>query len=243
MKYNGGRYNGWQKQPNAPSVQEMLERGLSAILRTDTQVTGAGRTDTGVHASFYVAHFDCIGDINDGSDFCYHLNAILPHDISVTKIAKVKDDAHARFDALSREYKYYIATTKDPFSQLFSWQYTFPLDFETMNMAASRLLQETDFTSFCKLHSNNKTNVCRLTDSRWERHGDKFTYTVRADRFLRNMVRALVGTLVDVGRGKLSLDQFDNVVAGRNRSLAGTSAPPQGLFLTDITYPDNIFII
>ncbi len=242
LKYDGSNYNGWQVQDNAPSVQSALEASLSTILRVETPVVGAGRTDTGVHAAAYTAHFDATAEIADPADFCYHLNAILPHDIAVTGVDKVKDDAHARFGALSREYKYYVSTTKDPFRRAYSWQYTFPLDLDAMNRASAMLLDVEDFTSFCKLHSDNKTNICHLSDSRWVREGDLLVYTVRADRFLRNMVRALVGTLVDVGRSKLSLDDFIKVIEHRDRGLAGTSAPAQGLFLTDVAYPADIYI-
>lgn len=242
LSYSGGAYNGWQVQPGAPSVQQTLQDGLSTILRRPTAVTGAGRTDTGVHAAYYVAHFDAPEAVADPQKFCYHLNAVLPGDIAVRGIRRVRDDAHARFDALRREYKYYISTVKDPFAVDTAYLWTPPLDVGAMNRAAAMLPGQKDFTSFCKLHSDNKTNICRVDRAVWEAAGDKLVFTIAADRFLRNMVRAVVGTLMDVGRGKLDVEGFSDVVAGRDRSLAGTSAPAHGLFLTAVDYPGDIYL-
>ena len=242
LSYSGKNYNGWQIQPNAPSVQQTLQEGLSVILRTPTEVVGAGRTDTGVHASYYVAHFDTPESLGDKSRFCYHLNAVLPYDIAVRGLRRVRDDAHARFDATLREYKYYVSSRKDPFCRDTAYILTLPLDVERMNAAAALLPQYADFTSFSKLHSGNKTNICRVTEAVWRLEGEMLVFTVSADRFLRNMVRAIVGTLLDVGRGKLSVDGFRVVIEGRDRALGSTSAPPQGLFLSRVEYPENLYL-
>ncbi len=237
LSYNGSNYCGWQRQSDAPSVQQTLEEALSLFLRRDIEVIGAGRTDTGVHAAYYVAHFDADTELTDGKDLVYHLNSMLPGDIALKSVTPVADDAHARFDALEREYTYYILQYKDPFRRNTAWQYFVPLDVDAMNAAAGWLLQYDDFTSFAKLNSNNKTNICRVSSAHWRR-GDKgeLVFTIRADRFLRNMVRAIVGTLVDVGRGKITPDDFRRIIEARDLSLSSGGAPAQGLFLTDIKY-------
>lgn len=240
LAYNGAGYNGWQRQPNAPSVQEMLERGLSTLLGAPHEVVGAGRTDTGVHAAFAVAHFDAADDELTGKildpEFVYHLNCILPKDISVRKVYGVADEKHARFDARRREYKYYITTVKDPFATGTAWQITQPLNVDAMQTAAVSLMRYEDFTSFAKLHSDTKTNRCTIFGANWRAEGDKLIFTIAADRFLRGMVRAIVGTLVDVGRGKLSPAQFCAVIERQERAEASAQAPPYGLFLTDVQY-------
>lgn len=213
---------------------------LSMLLRSETEVVGAGRTDTGVHASFYVAHFDFVS--KDGADLdcdwlTYKLNVTLPHDIAIKRIFKVADDAHARFDAIEREYTYIIEQQKNPFSRHTSWQLSTKLDVEAMNRAAAYLLQHDDFTSFAKLGGGNKTNICDVREAIWRVEGDgKLIFTIKADRFLRNMIRAIVGTLVDVGRGKYSAEQFNDIIAKRDLSLASGSAPAQGLFLSNVKY-------
>lgn len=242
LSYNGKAYNGWQIQPDAPSVQQTLQEGLSTLLRMPMEVVGAGRTDTGVHARRYVAHFDLPEPLPDPAQFCYHLNALLPYDIAVHAARPVRPDAHARFDALSREYRYQISMRKDPFLHDFAYRLTVPLDVEAMNRAAQLLLLAQDFTSFSKLHSNNKTNICHLTRAHWEQRGSLLVFTIAADRFLRNMVRAVVGTLIEVGRGKIPAAEVERIAAGRDRALAGTSVPPQGLFLTGVAYPDDIYL-
>lgn len=241
LSYKGTAYHGWQVQDNAPSVQGALQSALSTLLGEPTEVVGAGRTDTGVHASYYVAHFDTMSGKPQEEGFVYHLNAVLPKDIAVSGIRPVTEEAHARFSATLREYKYYITTEKDPFRVDTAYRYPLALDMDAMNAAAAALKEYTDFESFCKLHGNNKTTICRISESGWSREGGLLVYTVSADRFLRNMVRAIVGTLIDVGRGKLSLDGFRRIIEAKNRSAAGTSAPPQGLFLTDIHYPEELF--
>ena len=241
LAYKGTNFNGWQRQDNAPSVQQALEDAFSKLLHTEITVTGAGRTDTGVHASYYVMHLDLPVEAGDTAAFIYHLNSILPHDIALFSLTPVADSAHARFDALEREYKYHIATRKDPFKRETAWQYFVELDMDAMNSAAGHLLNAADFTTFSKLHSGNKTNICKVHEAAWTRDGDGLVFTIRADRFLRNMVRSVVGTLVDVGRGKISADRFAEILAARDRSLASGSAPAQGLFLNDVRYPETVF--
>jgi tRNA pseudouridine38-40 synthase len=236
LSYRGTRYFGWQRQPNAVSVQEEIEKALSTILREKITVVGAGRTDTGVHASFYVLHFDCATEISEDMNLVYHLNRFLPNDIAVQQIAKTNPEFHARFGAVSRTYKYYISTVKDPFATETTYQFTVPLDIEKMNEAAKTLFEYTDFTSFAKLHTDVKTNNCKIFRAEWEKVGEMLVFTIKADRFLRNMVRAIVGTLLEVGKGKISVDDFRKIIESKNRGAAGTSVPPQGLFLVNIGY-------
>ena len=238
LSYDGGAYCGWQRQTDAVTVQECLEKALSTLLRQSTEVVGAGRTDTGVSASYYVAHFDSCQSV-DCDHLKYKLNLILPHDIAVFAIRAVRDDFHARFDAVEREYTYYISQRKNPFRRHSAWQYYVPLDVERMNEAAKALLEWDDFTSFAKLNSNNKTNICDVRWAEWRRDAEDeslLVFTIRADRFLRNMIRALVGTLVDVGRGKLSVEEFRNILHAKDLSLSSSSAPAQGLFLSNVRY-------
>lgn len=241
LRYDGAAYCGWQRQSAAPSVQQTLEEALSVLLREQTAVVGAGRTDTGVNAAYYVAHFDTLKPISDCGKLVYKLNTMLPPDIAVYSVQAVGDGAHARFDALQREYRYRIEQSKNPFVRSGSWQYFVPLDVEKMNSAAEHLLRYEDFTSFAKLNSNNKTNICNVTHAHWTKHDDTLWFSIRANRFLRNMVRAIVGTLVDVGRGRYSPDDFERIIAARDLSLSSGSAPAQGLFLWDVTYPAAVF--
>lgn len=243
ISYLGKNYCGWQIQSNANTIQAELNRALSLILREEIITLGAGRTDTGVHASYFVAHFDSKQEISlSGSkDLIYKLNEVLPDDIAAANIFGVKPDAHARFSALSRTYRYYISQKKNPFTKDTSWCFKLDLDVDLMQKASSILLNYTDFTSFSKVGSNVKTNDCRVTLAEWQVERGNLIFTIQADRFLRNMVRAIVGTLVDVGRGKVSLDDFIGIIERKERGLAGTSAPAAGLFLTGIEYPDEIF--
>jgi tRNA pseudouridine38-40 synthase len=236
LSYKGTRYFGWQRQPNAISVQEVIEKTLSTVLREEIAVVGAGRTDTGVHASFYVLHFDVLNEIIEPEKLLYHLNRFLPDDIAIQKIKKVNSDFHARFSAVSRTYKYYISMVKDPFTTDTSYQFTVQLDIEKMNEAAKMLFEYTDFTSFAKLHTDVKTNNCKIFQAEWETENNQLFFTIKADRFLRNMVRAIVGTLLEVGKDKITVDDFRKIIEMKNRGAAGTSAPPQGLFLVDIGY-------
>lgn len=241
LRYRGAAYFGWQRQNDVPSVQQSVEKALSTLLRTPTEIVGAGRTDTGVNASYYVAHFDAVAPIDDCARLTYKLNIVLPDDIAVFGITPVADGAHARFDAVRREYSYYVEQRKNPFTRDGSWQYYVPLDMDEMNRAASCLMRYDDFTSFAKLNSNNKTNICHIYRAEWSRSGDILCFRICADRFLRNMVRAIVGTLVDVGRGRYTAGQFEQIVAARDLSRSSGGAPAQGLFLSDVVYPDSVF--
>lgn len=242
LRYNGGAYFGWQRQPDMPTVQQTLEGGLATLLREQVCLTGAGRTDTGVNASYYVAHFDCMQPVADPQQMLYKLNFLLPEDIAVHSLTPVADDAHARFHAREREYRYYIERQKNPFTRHTTWQYYVPLDVEQMNEAAAILLQYDDFTSFAKLNSNNKTNICRVMDAKWtENDCGVLCFTIRADRFLRNMVRSIVGTLVDVGRGRYTPQQFGEIIESRDLARSSGGAPAQGLFLSDVVYPASVF--
>ncbi len=242
MAYDGEAYHGWQIQPNGISVQACLMKALSTLLRRDVEVVGAGRTDAGVHASLMVAHFDS-ETLLDERLMADKLNRLLPPDISVSRLRAVKPDAHARFDATARMYRYYVTTAKRPFDRRYRCRLFQVPDFERMNEAAQTLFDYTDFTSFSKLHTDVKTNNCRIMHAHWTQHDEQtWVFTIQADRFLRNMVRAVVGTLLEVGRGKLSVDGFRQVIEQRNRCRAGTSVPGNALFLVDVTYPEDIFV-
>ncbi len=243
LSYLGKAYCGWQRQPAMPTVQQTLEQVLSTLLREKIEVVGAGRTDTGVNASYYVAHFDCSSPIADCAQLCYKLNRTLPGDIAVERIRAVRAEAHARFDAREREYRYYIEPKKNPFTRDLTWQYHVPLDVERMNSAAESLLRYEDFTSFAKLNSNNKTNICHLKHASWrvDEQG-VLCFTIRADRFLRNMVRSIVGTLVDVGRGRYTPQEFEQIVAARDLSRSSAGAPAQGLYLSDVKYDEALWL-
>ena len=244
LSYDGAAYCGWQRQPDAPTVQQALEKGLSTLLREDIEVVGAGRTDTGVNASYYVAHFDSEG-VKDCAQLVYKLNLILPQDIAVMAVREVQSQAHARFDAVEREYTYYISQRKNPFRRYSAWQYYVPLDMERMNEAAATLLDYDDFTSFAKLNSNNKTNICHVIKAEWRRaewDNDLLIFTIRADRFLRNMIRAIVGTLVDVGRGRYTVEEFRDILHSRDLSRSSAGAPAVGLFLSDVKYSDEVYL-
>ncbi len=248
LSYDGTNYHGWQIQPNANSVQQTLNQALTTILRTEVTVTGAGRTDTGVHARLMVGHFDLT--LQEGEDagrkgevIKERLNSLLPWDIAVQKVVPVRNDANARFDATSRTYKYYICKEKDPFSRRYACQIRAELDYTLMNKACELLFHYTDFTSFSKLHTDVKTNNCTIMHAAWTRQDDNtWVFTIKANRFLRNMVRAIVGTLVDVGLHKNDLDGFRRIIEGKDRCIAGQSMPGNALFLTNIEYPEDLFI-
>ena len=236
FSYDGTRYHGWQIQPNGDSVQERLERALSTLLRREVNVTGAGRTDAGVHARVMVAHFD-FDEALDCQQLCYKLNRLLPFDIAVQEVKQVSDDMHARFSATSRTYHYYIHTKKDPFRRAYSCEIHYPLDFALMNEAGKILTTYEDFGAFCKSHTDVKTTICHVTEARWVQTSETAWYfRITANRFLRNMVRAVVGTLIDVGRGKLSIEEFRKVIEGKRRTEAGESMPGNALFLEDVRY-------
>ena len=241
LSFKGTNYHGWQIQPNATTVQEVTGRAFSTVLREKVDLTGAGRTDTGVHASFFICHFDSQSVEFETEKLVYRLNSILPSDISLQGIRKVPSDAHARFSALSRTYKYFIHNKKDPFKTDISYLYTGSLDTDKMNEGAGLLKEYTDFTSFSRLHTDVKTNLCRILYAHWEREDNTLIFTIEADRFLRNMVRAITGTLLKMGTGKLTSGGFRRIIEARDRGAAGDSAPARGLFLTDIKYPPGIF--
>lgn len=239
FSYNGKNYHGWQNQPNAISVQEVLEKGLSTLLRFPIEVVGAGRTDSGVHARQMFAHFDFEQNIDN--QLVYRLNAFLPKDVSVHNIYRVSDSAHARFDALKRTYEYHICTQKDVFLHELSMYLNLPLNVSQMEEAAKTLFKYTDFQCFSKSNTDVHTYNCTIYEAYWRREGTLLIFTISADRFLRNMVRAVVGTLLDVGLGKMSIADFEKVIESKNRSQAGASVPACGLFLTKVEYPIEIF--
>jgi tRNA pseudouridine38-40 synthase len=242
ISYKGTSYHGWQLQPNSITVQKILENALSVVLSEDIKTTGAGRTDTGVHALFFCAHFDSSDpDLCNKKNLVFRLNSFLPEDISVSEIRKVLPDANARYSAVSRTYKYNVSRRKDPFFNGSSWFLHGDIGIEAMNQACAILFTHSDFTSFSKLHSGSKTNICRIFEAFWEEEDYRLVFTIRADRFLRNMVRAIVGTMVAVGFGKMNPEEFEAIILSRDRCSAGTSAPAKGLFLTDIEYPVEIF--
>lgn len=237
LSYDGTRFHGWQVQPNGISVQGELDHGLSLLLRQPIQTVGAGRTDAGVHAAMMVAHFDIDEEV-DTRQLAYKLNKLLPRDIAIQRIERVADDLHARFSATSRTYHYFLHTEKSPFLRHYSCELHYPLDFEKMNQAAAMLMEYEDFGAFCKSGADVKTTLCQVTQAHWQQIApSQWRFEITANRFLRNMVRAVVGTLIEVGRGRLSLDDFRTVIEGKRRSDAGESMPGNALFLVNITYP------
>ena len=245
LSYFGKHYNGWQIQQNTTAtIQQVIQDNLSILLRQKIEIIGCGRTDTGVHAKSYFAHFDCEqSDLTqDKKNWLYKFNKISPSDIAFHDLIKVTDLASARFDAISRSYEYHIHQQKNVFLNDISWYSNLQLDLEKMNEAAALLLQYDDFTSFSKIHTQNKTNICKIYTASWEKKDDKYIFKITANRFLRNMVRSIVGTLIDVGTGKINLQQFAEIIEIKNRNKAGMSVPAHGLFLTDIKYPSTIFI-
>lgn len=240
LAYNGTRYNGWQVQPHSPSVQDAIQTVLSKLLGEPISIVGAGRTDTGVHASDYYAHFDTEQTISL-RDTLYKMNRMLPNDIVIYSLTEVSTDFHARFSATQRTYTYTITQIKNPFSIETELYYPSPLDVEKMNDAALQLIGTKDFTSFSKLHTDVSNNMCTVTHAQWEQVGNRLIFTISANRFLRNMVRSIVGTLIDVGRGKISADDFMNVISSKNRQNAGQSIDACGLCLCKIEYPANCF--
>jgi len=236
LAYDGTRYHGWQIQPNGISVEGEIELRLSTLLRQPIDIVGAGRTDAGVHARHMVAHFD-FEDGCDTKQLCYRLNRMMPPDICIYKIEQVAEDMHARFSATSRTYHYYISTKRNPFNRQYTWLCHYDLDFELMNQAAEILMEYKDFASFCKSHTDVKTTLCNIIEAKWIKDDEGcYYFRIKANRFLRNMVRAVVGTLVEVGRHRLSLDDFRNVIEGKKRTMAGESMPANALFLERIEY-------
>jgi tRNA pseudouridine38-40 synthase len=243
ISYKGTSYHGWQIQPNSITVQKILDDALSIVLNEKISTIGAGRTDTGVHALVFCAHFDSNSpDLSKIKSLVFRLNRFLPEDISVISVIKVISDASARYSAISRTYKYYISKIKDPFFNNSSWCLYGNIDIHSMNGACRMLLNHSDFSSFSKLHSNSKTNICKIYSARWEETENRLVFTIKANRFLRNMVRAIVGTMVEIGLQKMNLREFEDIILAKDRCKAGKSAPAKGLFLEDIEYPNEIFI-
>jgi tRNA pseudouridine38-40 synthase len=242
ISYKGTSYHGWQIQPNSVTVQKILDEALSVVLSENISTMGAGRTDAGVHAIFFCAHFDSLSpDLQIIGNLVFRLNQYLPADISVNSIKKVVPDANARYSAISRTYKYYISRKKDPFFDNSSWYLHGKMDIKAMNDACKLLFHHSDFTSFSRLHSGAKSNICKIYSAYWEESDGRMVFTIKADRFLRNMVRVIVGTVVEIGFGKMDLTEFENIILAKDRCEAGKSAPAKGLFLADIEYPGEIF--
>ena len=239
MAYDGTHYHGYQIQPHSPSVQQTVEQCLSFKLGQTVSITGCGRTDTGVHARNYYAHFDFTNEIPDAEKLVNQLNAFLPADIVVYRIWQVAAEAHARFDALARTYHYYITRTKNPFHAHDAFFLYGDLDIAKMQEAASLLFEYEDFTSFSKVHTQVKTNNCKIMEARWFEENGLLVFRIKADRFLRNMVRAIVGTLLEVGKGRMTLEEFRAVIERKDRCEAGTSVPAHALFLEDVEYTFN----
>jgi len=242
FSYDGTRYNGWQLQPNGLSVQETMTKVLQPLFGSSVQLLAAGRTDAGVHAACMYAHFDTDKEVPDLVALAYKINYMMPPDIAVQSVKRVQPTANARFDAVSRTYEYRMSAVKNPFHRDFIAPFYGNLDVEAMNLAAATLFEYSDFTSFSKVHTEVKTKTCRILQARWEQRDTVLVFVVQADRFLRNMVRAIVGTLLEVGRGKMDTEGFRRVIEQKNRCAAGTSVAAKGLFLVDIHYPEGVFL-
>lgn len=246
LLYKGTAYSGWQTQPDAPTVQETIERALTLVSRSPEPISivGAGRTDAGVHARAMVAHVDLDLSPEEAEELRFRTDRYLPHDIALRSIVPVSEDAHARFSATARTYRYYLTTKKNPFAEEQMLRMHFDLDFERMNAAAAQLMAYSDFTSFSKLHTDVKTNNCRVTEAYWQpgAHDGEWIFTITADRFLRNMVRAIVGTLFAVGKSRLSVEDFAAIIEAKDRSLAGASAPAHALYLEAVGYPEELYL-
>ncbi len=241
IMYDGANYHGWQIQPNSITVQEKLEKSISTILNKKISVVGAGRTDAGVHAKQFFAHFDFENTLCD-NNFIYRLNSILPNDIYIKSISVVNDNAHSRFDAVSRTYEYIISQSKNPFLIKKAYYLSKPLNLDNMNKATNVLFDFSDFTSFSKLHTQTKTNNCLIKKAYWKQNDDTIVFTIEADRFLRNMVRAIVGTLIDVGINKKTVNDFVEIIKSKDRSKAGISVPAHALYLTKVCYPKSVWL-
>jgi tRNA pseudouridine38-40 synthase len=239
--YHGKYYHGWQIQPNAITVQEVMNKAFTTLLGEEINLLGAGRTDTGVHAAHFVAHMDLKDPVLDTDDLIFKANRFLQFGIRIDSIRAVDSDLHARFSAISRTYHYIITQKKSPFLDDFSWYLSREMNLDSLSKASDSLLSFNDFTSFARLHADTKTNNCVISHAAWNREGEYLIFSIKADRFLRNMVRAIVGTLVDVGIGKIGIDDFRNIILAKDRSAAGQSAPAQGLFLTHVEYPAELF--
>jgi len=239
LSYKGTAYNGWQKQNNSLGVQQVLEEAMSKVLRKTVEITGSSRTDTGVHAEQQFAHFDS-EEIEDTDQLVYKINGMIPFDIAVRRIMAVPDDINSRFAATYRRYEYRISRAKNPFLINQAYVLRAELDLESMNTAASLLLQYQNFESFSKIHTNVNNFLCNITEAVWVEKGDLLIFSVKSNRFLRGMVRALVGTLLEVGKGKKSVADFEKVILSKNRKSAGAQAPAEGLFLVEVGYPESL---
>jgi tRNA pseudouridine38-40 synthase len=242
ISYDGTDYHGWQIQPNGISVQEVIEEKMTTLFRQPIEVIGSGRTDTGVHAMRQYAHFDCEALPYPKEELMYKMNRILPLDISIREIFRVKEDAHARFDATLRSYHYHISFIKDPFRHKYRYTLWQPLDVPLMQEAAKLLFNYDDFASFCKYNHGAKTTLCKIQKAEWVESPGQLNFIISSDRFLRNMVRAIVGTMVELGNHKMSLNDFKIIIETKDRKAAGLSAPASGLFLAEVHYPEEIFI-
>jgi tRNA pseudouridine38-40 synthase len=242
ISYDGTDYHGWQTQPNGISVQEVIEQKLAILFQEPIAIVGSGRTDAGVHAMRQYAHFDCTGLPYPKDELTYKLNRILPIDISIREIHSVIETAHARFDATLRSYHYHISYIKDPFRHKYRYTLWHPLDVPKMQEAANMLFEYDDFASFCKYNHDAKTTLCKIQKAEWVESPGQLNFIISSDRFLRNMVRAIVGTMVELGKGQCTLQDFRNIIESRDRQAAGFSSPASGLFLAEVLYPDNIWI-
>jgi len=241
LKFKGTKYAGWQRQKNSLTIQELVDKAISTILKCEIFTTGCGRTDSGVHARYFVAHFDYINEI-DKKNFIYKANAILPEDIAIFNIYKVQDNAHARYSAISRTYEYIITKKKDPFEIDTALFFPHDLNLSLMNNACEVLKKYEDFSSFAKSHSNTKSNICKIFSAYWLEKNEKIIFKINANRFLRNMVRAIVGTMLEIGQEKINLNEFIKIIESNDRSKAGKSVDAKGLFLVEVKYPQNIFL-
>jgi len=239
LSFNGTNYHGWQIQPNSITVQEVIEKALTVVLNQKIDVVGAGRTDAGVHATYFCLHFDYSSFINDQKDFIFKLNSFLKSDIYIINLQIVSDDFHARFDALTRTYNYKLTTRKNPFLTNQAYYIRRDLDFDNMNLAALKLFNYTNFKCFSKSNTDVKTYNCSIKKAVWVYHNDCWIFEISANRFLRNMVRAIVGTLIEIGEGKHDINYLDTVIKSQNRGLAGYSVPAHGLYLVNIFYAEN----
>lgn len=241
LAYKGTGFHGWQRQENAPSIQQEIEEKLSTVLQKPTTIMGCGRTDTGVHAKQFFAHFDVDGLPVSSVELVHKLNSMLPWEIAIQDILEVDSEAHARFHAVRRSYQYRIIEKKDPFEKVTAYRFNQPLDLDTMNKACKLMLGEKDFGCFCKANADNATDICTIFHASWTKTNETLKFNISANRFLRNMVRAIVGTLLEVGQGKMTIEQFQSVLDSKDRTAAGRSVPAHGLYLTNVEYPPEIF--
>ena len=240
ITFDGTDFHGWQIQPNSETVQETLQLAIKTIVGEPKEIIGAGRTDTGVHAKLMIAHVD-LNKVDDQNLLIHRLNSVLPDSIAINELIPVKPDAHARFNAISRTYEYHIHRKKNPFLLNRSYYFNRPLNLDLMNKAAGELFNFRDFTSFSKLHTDTKTNDCEILNAIWEKKGDQLIFNISANRFLRNMVRATVGTLIEVGLEKITIEEFKSIINSKDRGKAGFSVPAHGLYLSDIKYKEEVY--